>query len=70
MRAPKVIDPSISSIAECRAWGDPHITTFDGANNDVYGVGKYVFAQTVKNLEDGKTQEIDWNLMTIKILDY
>ena len=32
-------------LGECRAAGDPHVYSFDGAHNDVYGVGKYVFAQ-------------------------
>ena len=31
---------------ECRAFGDPHVTTFDGVNNDVYGVTTYVLAQS------------------------
>ena len=32
--------------SECRAWGDPHVITFDGANNDVYGVATYILAQS------------------------
>ena len=39
---------------ECRAWGDPHVITFDKAQNDVYGVATYVLAQTIeksKNVE-------------------
>ena len=32
--------------SQCRAWGDPHVITFDGANNDVYGVATYVLAQS------------------------
>ena len=31
---------------ECRAWGDPHVITFDGAQNDVYGVGEYILVQS------------------------
>ena len=34
------------TMSECRAWGDPHVITFDGANNDVYGVATYVLAQS------------------------
>ena len=37
---------SKSGLAECKAWGDPHVITFDGAQNDVYGVGTYIFSQT------------------------
>ena len=30
--------------AKCRAFGDPHVSTFDGARNSIYGVGSYVFS--------------------------
>ena len=33
------------SLLDCRAWGDPHIVTFDNAKNDVYGVAQYVLSQ-------------------------
>ena len=36
----------------CRAWGDPHVVTFDGANNDVYGIATYIMAQN-SQLENG-----------------
>ena len=37
-------------IGECRAWGDPHVVTFDGAQNDVYGVAIYVLAESLGNV--------------------
>ena len=39
-------------LGECRAAGDPHVYSFDGAHNDVYGVGKYVFAQSNDKIHD------------------
>ena len=33
------------ALGNCNAWGDPHVVTFDGALNDVYGVATYIFAQ-------------------------
>ena len=32
-------------VGECKAWGDPHVVTFDGASNDVYGIASYTFAE-------------------------
>lgn len=32
-------------LGECKAWGDPHVVTFDGASNDVYGIGNYTFIE-------------------------
>ena len=32
-------------VLECKAWGDPHVVTFDGAQNDVYGVASYYYAR-------------------------
>ena len=34
-----------ASLGECMAWGDPHVVTFDGAKNDVYGISLYTFAE-------------------------
>ena len=34
-----------STVGECKAWGDPHVVTFDGASNDVYGIGNYTFME-------------------------
>ena len=34
-----------SNLGRCKAWGDPHIVTFDGAQNDVYGHANYTLAQ-------------------------
>ena len=31
----------------CRSWGDPHITTFDNALIDVYGIATYLMAESV-----------------------
>ena len=31
-------------LGECKAWGDPHLISFDQQLIDVYGVGKYVFS--------------------------
>ena len=39
-----------SSLGNCNAWGDPHVVTFDGAQNDVYGVANYVFSQVKSEL--------------------
>lgn len=38
-------------IGVCTSWGDPHIITFDGATNDVYGIARYVFARTIERNE-------------------
>ena len=32
-------------VHECQASGDPHIYTFDGAQNDVYGIASYYYAK-------------------------
>ena len=32
----------------CRAWGDPHVETFDGLRNDVYGEAWYQLSQTTE----------------------
>ena len=32
-------------VLECKAWGDPHVVTFDGAQNDVYGVASYYYVR-------------------------
>ena len=29
----------------CKPWGDPHVVTFDGAQNDVYGQATYILTQ-------------------------
>ena len=48
-------------FTECRAWGDPHVITFDGANNDVYGVATYVLAQSSEDaVANNGTQVTNW----------
>lgn len=34
-----------NTIGECMAWGNLHVVTFDGAYNDVYGIGYYTFME-------------------------
>ena len=55
-----------ANFGRCYAWGDPHVVTFDSANNDVYGVANYRFAQ-VKNSEigtilDNKFNKLRWEM--------
>ena len=35
-----------NEFTECRAYSDSHVITFDGANNDLYGKGTFVLAQS------------------------
>ena len=39
-------------FGKCGAYGDPHVYTFDGAQNDVYGVANYTFTQLNSSLVD------------------
>ena len=36
-------------MGTCTASGDPHVLTFDGANNDVYGVAEYILVESSSN---------------------
>lgn len=45
--------------AKCGAYGDPHVYTFDGARNSVYGVGTYVFS----SFESEKSQALSWKII-------
>ena len=35
----------VKAEIECKAWGDPHVITFDGTQNDVYGLATYILIQ-------------------------
>ena len=48
----------LAHLGQCSAWGDPHITTFDRAQNDVYGVATYTLVQpTATKAEMG---DVEW----------
>ena len=40
------------TLGMCQSSGDPHVKTFDGVQNDVYGVAKYIFSETTDAIED------------------
>ena len=40
------------SIGTCKSVGDPHVSTYDFVQNDVYGVGKYVLTQSTDKIQD------------------
>ena len=56
--------------SECRAWGDPHVITFDGANNDVYGVATYVLAQSKAALTSDVGTKVRIPLKNKKKIDW
>ncbi|XP_026330001.1 hemocytin [Hyposmocoma kahamanoa] len=44
--------------AVCSAWGDSHVTTFDGANYDFEGVCTYLLVKGARDVNDGFSVEI------------
>ena len=48
--------------AICGAYGDPHVYTFDGASNSIYGVGKYVFS-TFEAKTSESTESPNWKII-------
>ena len=37
------------NMGTCRTWGDPHVKTFDGLRNDIYGQATYLLSQTTED---------------------
>ena len=37
------------NIGTCRTWGAPHVETFDGLRNDIYGQATYQLSQTTND---------------------
>ena len=50
------------SYGRCYAWGDPHVVTFDGTMNDVYGIANYTFSQVNQNAIGDKI-DFDWKII-------
>ena len=48
----------------CRPWGDPHVITFDGNNNDVYGVAWYQLSAATDVALDRIKLFHDWLSLT------
>ena len=51
-----------NDVGKCRAWGDPHVITYDGATNDVYGVANYTFTQFNTSFEN-HTNRLEWSVI-------
>ena len=42
-------DCDINQTTKCKAWGDPHYTTFDGGHHHFQGACKYTFVESARN---------------------
>ena len=63
-------------LGECKAWGDPHVVTFDGASNDVYGIGNYTFIElnytgkeSLANLSRSMDHHLNTSIFPEKAID-
>ena len=50
-----------AKLGRCVSWGDPHVVTYDGAQNDVYGRANYTLTQPSVN--KNKLGGIEWTVI-------
>ena len=50
-----------AQIGKCWCYGDPHIITFDGLKNDVYGIANYTYAQF--NESNSAPEDLTWEII-------